>query len=167
MGWCHGGDRVLLLAAEHRQEALMAQAAESRDVELAQLVEIQARWENLPMATDLGIPDLVAKQAAYEVYRSRQAAYNGKHDKAHDPPVLAHTPVRLAAWLRSMRDLFARAEGDPRCPCPVHLLEKARRFAGRVAQLRKADPPAVAAPATVRAAVEGLEALAGWCDGVE
>lgn len=136
-----------------------------RDVELAQLVELQARWENLPTAAGHGVPDLVAKQAAYEAYRSRQAAYNAKHDQAHDPPTQAHTPAKLGLWLRSMRDLFARAECDPRCPCPVHLLEKARRSAVRVAGRLKLDPPAVTPPATVRAAVEGLEALAGWCDG--
>ena len=34
----------------------------------------------------------------------------------------------------------------------------------RALRLKKADPPAVPSPpATVRAAVEGLEALAGWC----
>src|SRR5262245_49296669 len=96
------------------------------DVELAQLVELQARWEKLPMAAGRGVPDLVAKQAAYEAYRSRQAAYNARNEKAYDPAVLKHSPARLAAWLRAMRDLFVRAEGDPRCPCPVHLLEKAR-----------------------------------------
>jgi hypothetical protein len=65
-----------------------------------------------------------------------------------------------------MRDLFTRVQDDPRCPCPVHVLEKARRSAARMGERLKSDPPVVTAPATVRAAVEGLEALAGWCDTV-
>jgi hypothetical protein len=136
------------------------------DVELAQLVELQARWENLPTAAGRGVPDLIAKQAAYEAYRSRQAAYNARHERAYDPPAVKHSPARLAAWLRAMRDLFARAEDDPRCPCPVHVLEKARRSAARMGERLRSEPPAASEPATIRAAVEGLEALAGWCDTV-
>jgi hypothetical protein len=136
------------------------------DVELAQLAELHARWENLPLATTLGVPGLVAKQAAFEAFRSRQAAYNAHSERAYDPPAVKHSPARLAAWLRAMRDLFARAEGDPRCPCPVHVLEKARRSAARVGERLKSEPPAASEPATVRDGVEGLEALAGWCDTV-
>ena len=99
-----------------------------------------------------------------EAYRSRRAAYRGRHE-AHESRLSVHSPARLAAWLRVMRDLFARAEGDPRCPCPVHLVEKARRSAERLASRLKVEPPAVTPPATVRLAIEGLEALAGWCDG--
>ena len=56
------------------------------------------------------------------------------------------------------------AEHDPRCPCPAHLLEKACRCAERAALRLKREPPArPAPPLTVREAVEGLEALARWC----
>jgi hypothetical protein len=136
-------------------------------VDLAQLVELEARWENLPQAPARSTRDLAAKQAAYEAYRARRATYNGRYQPAHDPRVLAHTPARLGAWLRAMRDLFARAEADPRCPCPVHLMEKARRCAERVALRLNVEPPAPppAPPGTVRAAVEGLETLARWCQG--
>ena len=75
-----------------------------------------------------------------------------------------HSEAELAAWLRAMRDLFARLEGDTRCPFPSHLVEKARRAAARVAERLEAEPPAVASPTTARAAVESLEALAAWCD---
>jgi hypothetical protein len=133
-------------------------------VELAQLVELEARWENLPHASTNSTRELLAKQTAYETYRSRRIAYNGQY-RAHDPRVLVHTPVRLGAWLSAMRDLFTRAEHDPRCPCPVHLMEKARRCAERVAQRQGKEPPAVAEPPTVRAAIDTLEALARWCLG--
>jgi hypothetical protein len=137
-------------------------------VELAQLVELEALWENLPHASTNSTRELIAKQSAYEAYRSRRAAYAALYKVAYDPRALAHTPARLGAWLRAMRDLFARAEADPRCPCPVHLLERARRCAERTAQRLKMEPPAPPPPAlTVRAAIEGLEALARWCEGAE
>jgi hypothetical protein len=135
-------------------------------VELAQLVELEALWENLPAAPTQSGRDLLAKQNAFEAYRSRRAAYDGRH-KAHVSRQSVHSSARLAAWLRGMRDLLARAEFDPRCPCPVHLMEKARRSAERLALRLKAEPPVVAPPATVRLAIEGLEALVTWCEGFE
>jgi hypothetical protein len=58
-----------------------------------------------------------------------------------------------------------RVENDPRAHCPVHLLEKAYRWADRVA-----DSKSVArfsrskTPATIGAAIRDLEALGQWCD---
>jgi hypothetical protein len=135
-------------------------------VELAQLVELEALWENLPAAPTQSGRDLLAKQKAFEAYRSRRAAYDGHH-KAHESRLSVHSPARLGAWLRGMRDLLARAEGDPRCPCPVHLVEKARRSAERLALRLKAESPVVTPPATVLLAIQGLESLVTWCDGFE
>lgn len=131
-------------------------------VELAQLIELEARWENLPHASTNSTRELAEKQNAYEAYRSRRAAYNGLY-RSHEPKALINTPARLGGWLHAVRDVYARAEADPRCPCPVHLMEKARRCAGRLALRLKAEPPALAPPLTVRAAIEGLETLARWC----
>jgi hypothetical protein len=131
-------------------------------VELAQLVELEAKWENLPHAPTNSTRELVAKQSAYEAYRSHRAAYNDQYEH-HDPRVLVHTPVRLGAWLSAMRDLFTQAEPDARCPLPVHLMEKARRCSERLALRLRKEPPAVTEPLTVRAAVEGLDTLARWC----
>ena len=133
-------------------------------VELAQLVELEALWENLPASPARTSRDLAAKQNAFEAFRSRRAAYDGRH-KAHASRVPVHSPARLAAWLRDMRDLFARAECDPRCPCPVHLVEKARRSADRIALRRETEAPLVTPPATVRLAIEGLETLLAWSEG--
>jgi hypothetical protein len=134
-------------------------------VELAQLVELEALWENLPHACTQSTRELRAKQAAYEAYRAGRAAYNGKY-RHHRPGAMVHTPVRLGAWLSAMRDLFAKAQPDARCPLPVHLLERARRGAGHLGRRLGKEPPVVAEPATVRDAVEALEALARWCDGM-
>src|SRR3954447_8320990 len=78
-------------------------------VELAQLVELESQWENLPHASTNGARELHAKQGAYEAYRSRRAAYDGKHSH-HNPRAMVNSPARLGAWLAAMRDLFAKAE---------------------------------------------------------
>lgn len=131
-------------------------------VELAQLVELEAQWENLPEGPALRHRDLAAKQSAYEAYRSRRAAYAARYEH-HRPKAIIHTPLKLGAWLSSMRDLLAKAEPDPRCPVPVHLVERGRRAVGHLARSLGKEPPPVAEPATGRAAVEGLDTLARWC----
>jgi hypothetical protein len=136
-------------------------------VKLAHLVELEAKWENLPHASTNSTRELAEKQNAYEAYRARRVAYNGLYQRGREPRALVHTPARLGIWLRAMHDVFARAETDPRCPCPVHLMERARRSAERTALRLKMEPPAVARPLTVRAAIEGLETLARWCEGAE
>jgi hypothetical protein len=48
-------------------------------VELARLVELEAEWENLPHASTKSTRELLAKQLAYEAYRSRRAAHDGRY----------------------------------------------------------------------------------------
>jgi hypothetical protein len=142
-----------------------AQAAE-----LAQLVELEARWENLRAPTTPA-PDvkpttleLQAKQKAYDAFRAKLAAYNKRYAPAHVPELLINTPVRLGLWCRSMRDLLRRVEHEPQGYCPVHLLEKAYRLADRVAAKTGAVPlHRSALPETIGAAVLELEALDRWC----
>lgn len=139
--------------------------------DLALLVELEARWENLrdaPSPASEGpatVPELHGKQKAYDAFRSRLAAYNKRHAPAHVPEVMLHTPARLGSWCRQMRELYLRAEHDPHGRCPTDLVEKAYRWADRVAGRMKKDrvcrPPA---PGTIRAALEQLEALARWCE---
>jgi hypothetical protein len=143
-----------------------AQAAD-----LALLVDLEARWENLrntparapevPSATR----ELHGKQKAYEDFRTRLAAYNKRYAPAHVPELLLNTPARLGSWCRRMRDLYLRVEPNPRGHCPAHLLEKAYRWADLVAARVNKDrvghsPP----PGTIRAAIRDLEDLARWCE---
>jgi len=73
--------------------------------------------------------------------------------------------VRLAAWCRTMRDLYLQVEHDPRSRCPVHLVEKAYRWADRVAGRMKEGPLRRSTPPdTVGEAIRNLEALNQWCD---
>ena len=81
-------------------------------VELAQLVELEARWENLPHASTNSTRELVAKQSAYEAYRSRRVAYHRQYAHPH-PRVPGPTPLRPGGWAPSPRHPLARAGGGP------------------------------------------------------
>src|SRR3954469_24916581 len=111
-----------------------AQAAE-----LALLVDLEARWENLraaaprPASVPPGTKDLHAKQKAYEAFRAKLEAYNKTYAPAHVPELLLNTPSRLGKWCRAMRGLLAWAGHGPEGPGPAHLLGKAYRWADRIA----------------------------------
>ena len=78
-----------------------AQAAE-----LALLVELEARWENLrkPPSPTPEVPystqELHGRQKTYEAFRARLAAYNQRYRPAHIPELLLNTPARLGLWCR-------------------------------------------------------------------
>lgn len=144
-----------------------AQAAE-----LALLVDLEARWENLRKTPASGAAavtlDLVNRQKCYETFHAKLVAYNNRHTPAHVAELLLNTPSRLGAWCRRMRDLYLQVEHDPQGHRPAHLLEKAYRCAdGMSVRLNKdlisRSPP----PATVGAAIRDLEALAAWCDALD
>jgi hypothetical protein len=138
--------------------------------DLAVLVDAEARWENLRKAAPPGpgLHDLHARQKAYDAFHAKLVAYNRRYTPPHAPELLLNTPKRLALWCRRMRDLFAQVGPAPGGPCPVHLVEKAYRWADQVATHR-GQAPAVrppAPPASVREAIDALEAVARWCDAL-
>jgi hypothetical protein len=143
-----------------------AQAAE-----LALLLDLEARWQNLrtlPPPT-ASVPTasqaLHGKQMAYETFRTKLRAYNRRYAPEHVPEVLLNTPARLARWCRRMRDLYRLVENDSRVRCPVHLLEKAYRCADGLAGKVGRDPISRSGPpGTIPAALRELEALVEWCD---
>jgi hypothetical protein len=109
--------------------------------------------------------DLQGKQKAYEAFHYKLVAYNEQYTPAHVPELLLNTPSRLGRWCRAMRDLYLQVEHDPRGHCPGHLLEKAYRWADRVAVLmNKGCISRSTPPGTIRAAIRDLEALGQWCD---
>jgi len=143
-----------------------AQAAE-----LALLIDLEARWQNLrtlrsptadmPSATQ----ELHGKQKAYETFRAKLRAYNKRYAPEHVPELLLNTPARLGRWCRRMRDLYGRVEHDPRIRCPVHLLEKAYRCADWLAGKVSRGPISRSAPpGSIPDALRELEALAEWCE---
>jgi hypothetical protein len=143
--------------------------------ELAQVVDLEARWENLrnsrlnPAGAGAVTQDLPGKQKAYELFRAKLRGYNKRYAPPHVPELLLNTAVRLGKWCRSMRTLFLCVESTPQARCPVNLLEKAYRWADKVAARMSKSPihrPASPA-ASVPAAVQELEAIAMWCDSLE
>jgi len=145
-----------------------AQAAE-----LATLVELEARWENLrtgssrPAGAQPTLQDLHGKQKAYEVFRGKLAAYNKRYKPAHASEQLLNTPVRLGLWCQAMRDLFARVEHNTQVRCPIQLVEKAYRWADRVASRTGKTPLCrPTPPATVQAALGELDTVGRWCTDV-
>jgi hypothetical protein len=154
-------------------EAAVENLGPEQAADLSLLVDLEARWENLRKSAscDPGsfstTQDLQGKQKAYEAFRAKLAAYNKRHTPAHVPELLLNTPPRLAAWCRTMRDLYLRVEHDPRGHCPAHLLEKAYRWADRIGARMSTGPVKRAAPPdTIGAAIRDLEALGRWCDGL-
>jgi hypothetical protein len=143
----------------------LAQAAQ-----LAVLVDLEARWENLRITSSRladvqpSIQDLYSKQKAYDAFRAKLAGYNKQYTPAHVPEVLLNTPARLGLWCRAMRDLYSRVEQDQHGHCPTHLLEKAYRWADRMAdRLSKSRVNRSNPPGTIRDAILNLEALQQWC----
>jgi hypothetical protein len=152
------------------QEAPVA-IASAQAAELSLLVDLEARWENLrkspsrPAEAGPRMQELQGIQKAYEAFHAKLVAYNKRYTPAHVPELLLNTPRRLGQWCRTMRDLYLQVEHDPRSRCPVHLVEKAYRWADRVAGRMKEGPLRRSTPPdTVGEAIRNLEALNQWCD---
>jgi hypothetical protein len=148
------------------EEIGAAQAAE-----LAVLLNLEARWENLRAAKS-GTPrgpsatsDLHAVQMAYDAFRTQLRAYQMRFSPTHEPELLLNTPARLASWCRQVRDLHLRPGLSAQARSPVHLLEKAYRWADRLAGKRGKERVCRASPpSTGEAVCRDLEAVATWCD---
>jgi hypothetical protein len=109
--------------------------------------------------------DLQSKQKVYESFHAKLVAYNKRYTPTHVPEMLLNTPSRLARWCRTMRDLYLRVEHEPQGHCPVHLLEKAYRWADRVGACMNIGPISRStAPGTIETAIRDFEALGRWCD---
>jgi hypothetical protein len=156
---------------QESREASVGNLDPAQATELSLLVDLEARWENLrktPLRDqDVGstTQDLQGKQKAYESFRAKLLAYNKMYAPVHVPELLLNTPSRLGKWCRTMRDLYLQVEHDPEGHCPVHLLQKAYRWADRVGvRMNKDRVSRSTAPGTIRAAIRDLEALCQWCD---
>ena len=153
------------------KEVSVGNIGPAQAAELSLLVDLEARWENLRRTparspeAESSTQDLQSRQKMYEAFRAKLVAYNKQHVPAHVPELLLNTPSRLAKWCRTMRDLYVQVEHDPRGHCPVHLLEKAYRWADRVGVRMNMGPISRSTPPdTIRAAIRDLEALGQWCD---
>ena len=136
---------------------------------LAELVELEARWENLrhqpaPKVGPLPREALVRKQMAHDAFRTKLLAYNRRYTPPHVPELLLNTPARLAKWCQAMRDLCRLIEPDLSARCPGSLVEKAYRCADRIA--RRTNRSLVSgqvSPRFVCEVIAELESLGRWC----
>lgn len=152
-------------------EVQFANLDPAQATELSLLVDLEACWENLRKApsrhVDAGprLKDLSAKQKAYDAFYIRLVAYNKRYTPAHVPELLLNNPSRLGGWCRAMRILFLQRQHDSQARCPLHLLEKAHRWADHIGVRMNGSllsrPPA---PVTMADAIRDLEALVQWCD---
>ena len=133
----------------------------------AQLVDLEARWANLPVAVatesvSASLAGLFAKQKTFDAYQTALVAYNQRYRPAYHGRRSVSTTSRLALWCRSMADLYRRAA---RAECPTNVLEQAHRCADRLG--KRLNRGIVCRPATVRVTADviaGLTAIAEWCD---
>jgi hypothetical protein len=135
---------------------------------LAILVELEARWETIPVAAATAAPResmaaLVAKQKAFDAYHVQMVAYNRQYHPAYHGQRPATTAVRLAAWCRSMADLYGRAG---QVNCPVNVLEQAHRAADRLGVRLNRESLGRQAANTTPEAIAVLRSVAEWCDGL-
>jgi hypothetical protein len=142
--------------------------------DLAQLVDVEARWENLrthqpiPMGKVAAtLKELQQRQKAYESFFAKLSAYNQRYQPFHVPEQLLNTPTRLAGWCRRMRELYAQVQCDVLLPCTLHVLEKTYRRADRIAHKMKKELVARPAPFdAIPGALQELHDVAVWCDDI-
>ena len=137
----------------------------SRCAELAVLLDLEARWENLrALRTSAGpssLQELQRIQRAYEDFHARLVAYNKRHAPAHIPELLINTSVRLEQWCKKVSALLtALDDGEA---FPAHLLEKAYRLADAIAIRRNRERAGRPASGEARSVARELGALAAWC----
>ena len=140
---------------------------------LTVLLDLEARWENLraarqetPRVSSIA-RDLLVMQKAYDAFRVQLKAYQASFSPTHVSELLLNTPARLGGWCRQVRDLHLRAGQSAQAHSPVHLLEKAYRWADQLAGKRGTERASRASPpGTAEAMIRHLEALAVWCDAL-
>jgi hypothetical protein len=141
--------------------------------ELSLLVELEAGWENLrvcqPIAQEQApnVKELHQRQKAYETFRAKLMAYNKDFRPAHVPELLLNTAHRLGAWCRWMTELLGAAQHDSQAYYPVHLVEKAYRYADRLSvkgNVERINRPTLSRD--IPAAIRELENLAQWCESL-
>jgi hypothetical protein len=126
---------------------------------LVRVIDLQARWDGLLADVGKKTSNLQARQKANDVYQAALREYLSKHPNAGIPEPTHTVPDRFGAWCRTLRVVFARAEGGS----PVEVLAKVYRLADRIAA-RMSKQPVGRIPASDPAgAVRELDAVIAWC----
>lgn len=147
-------------------ETAAEQLGPDQAAELARVIDLEARWENMRVdrpGPGHGTLDLQNRQRTYEAFRSHLAAYVARYRTSRVPELTPNGPDRLGAWCRSVRAVLRRAR--PGTECPGHAIEKAYRLTDRLAVRLGKEPLARTAPDSAEAAIRELDGIIRWCEG--
>ncbi len=139
--------------------------APARATELAQVLDLQAQWENLRADNIDSTTHLQSLQKAFEAYRSRQAAYIANDPSEPIPEMSPTRPARLGAWCRTVRAVFRRT-GET-SECPTHVVTKVHRLADQIAARVQVEPAGRELPTDMTTAIRQLDKVISWCDGLD
>ena len=111
-----------------------------------------------------GRPQPAARFTVARLQFAKLLAYNRRYTPPHVPELLLNTAARLGKWCQAMRDLYRLIEPDPSARCPGSIVEKANRWADRIARrTNRSVVSAQASPRFVCDAIAELESLGRWC----
>lgn len=127
---------------------------------LVRVLDLQARWDGLLAEKGRTTSDLHARQRASDAYRAALREYGARYRNAGIPEPTHAMPDRLAAWCRTLRVVFGKAEGGS----PAEVMRRVYRVADRIA-LRLGKESVGHGPAEdVPAALRELDAVIAWCE---
>ena len=139
-------------------------------VELARVLELQAKWENMRETQAGGTAtfstlDLQERQRAYDGFRTRLAAYTARYRTVQIPETTLNGPERVGVWCRTVRAVLRRAESEAKTDSVSHIITKAYRLVNRIAARLKLDPVERGTTADgIASAIRSLDVVIGWCD---
>ncbi len=140
--------------------------APEQAAELARVMELQACWENVrDDSTAGGVAGLRERQRRYDAFRAALAGYASRNRAADLPELTLSSPERVGGWCRAVRAVCRKA--GPTAEAPVQVIEKAYRLADRIAARLKVAPADRSDHREgMTGAVEALDAIVAWCDGL-
>lgn len=153
-------------------ETLAEKMDPAQAVELARLIELHAKWENMretPAGAAAGFStlDLQERQRAYDAFRARQVAYTTRFRAAPLSEVSLNGPERVGDWARAVRAVLRRAEVEAKDESFPHAVAKAYRLVERVAgRLKVGALTRGASGDGIAGAVRNLNAVIQWCEDV-
>ena len=146
------------------KESAAERLSPARATELAQVLDLQAQWENLRADGIDSTTQLQSLQKAFEAYRVRLVAYTADVRGEPIPELSPTKPDRLGAWCRTVRAVLKRA--DLGGECPVHVVSKMHRLADRIATRVKTEPASRESVTNITTAIRELDTVIAWCDGL-
>jgi hypothetical protein len=131
---------------------------------LVRVIDLRATWDGLlaDKHEKTGMSDLHARQKANDAYQAALREYAARFRTAAVPEPTHAVPDRLAAWCRTLRVVFARAESGS----AVAVLGKVYRLADRIAERLSREQVARTPAPDLTGAVRELDAVIAWCEAL-